>query len=281
MKDQDCVRFLQEVLPQLRMRWPGFRKVRRQVCKRIARRVQELGLDNVISYRQHLSEHAGEWQVLDEMCRITISRFYRDRSVFDFLRDRILPELAETFGSREKTDGALQVWCAGCASGEEPWTLRLVWDLELQSRYPGLALQITATDADPHMLERAANACYGPGSIKDCPAGWRDIAFSKLDADKYRLRNRFRHNVDFLLQDVRTEVPAGPFDLILCRHLVFTYFDEVLQCELLEQWLNRLAPGGVLVAGKQESLPKLAWPGFVEIEPHTGCYRQIPAEREA
>ncbi|MBM4089995.1 MAG: hypothetical protein FJ276_11330 [Planctomycetes bacterium] len=95
MTDRECVEFLQWALPQLSLRWPGFRRVRRQVHKRIVRRLSELGLRRIADYRAYLDTHAAEWSVLDAMSRISISRFYRDRDVFEHLRDAVLPELAE------------------------------------------------------------------------------------------------------------------------------------------------------------------------------------------
>jgi chemotaxis protein methyltransferase CheR len=79
MSDSQCVVFLQWALPRLRVRWAGFRKVRRQVCRRVWRRARELGLADLVAYRAYLEEHPEEWALLDSMARITISRFYRDR----------------------------------------------------------------------------------------------------------------------------------------------------------------------------------------------------------
>jgi chemotaxis protein methyltransferase CheR len=85
MQDAECVALLRWALPRLGLRWPGFRKVRRQVCKRITRRIRELGLADVTTYRERLESVPEEWPELDALCRITISRFYRDRAVFDHL----------------------------------------------------------------------------------------------------------------------------------------------------------------------------------------------------
>ena len=81
MKDSECIGFLRWALPRLGLRWPGFRKVRRQVCKRIARRARELGLADVSGYRLPLDSHAPEWDALAALCTVSISRFYRDRGV--------------------------------------------------------------------------------------------------------------------------------------------------------------------------------------------------------
>jgi len=92
--DRYCVTFLQWALPQLRMRWRGFRRVRRQVCRRLAKRLADLGLPDLAAYRAFLLVHPEEWKRVDAACRITISRLYRDRSVFDVLAQEVLPELA-------------------------------------------------------------------------------------------------------------------------------------------------------------------------------------------
>ncbi len=87
--DADGVQFLQWCLSRLRLRWPGFRKVRRQVYKRLHRRLQELGLSSVAEYRSYLEEHPTEWAALDALCWIPISRFYRDKGVFQYVERRL------------------------------------------------------------------------------------------------------------------------------------------------------------------------------------------------
>lgn len=268
MKDSDRVRFLQWALPRMRMRWRGFRKVRRQVCRRVDRRLVELGLAGIDEYMAHLDSHPEEWLVLDGFCRISISRFYRDRGVFNALGDEVLPRLASiaTTGGHS----VVRSWHAGCASGEEVYTLRIVWQLAVAPVYPGVELLITATDADPHMLQRARIGRYPRSSLKDLPRQWLLRAFQECH-DEFRVRDEFRSGAEFILQDIRRERPEQVFDIIFCRHLVFTYFDESLQTEILEQLLHRLRAGGVLVTGKQESLPADAR-GLEPHAAHLGVY---------
>jgi chemotaxis protein methyltransferase CheR len=252
MTDSDCVIFLQDVLPRLGLRWRGFRKVRRQVCKRLQGRLQALDLPDLSAYRTYLDTHPAEWPVLDSLCRISISRFYRDRAVFDRLRDAVLPALVRHALNRAET--TLRCWNIGCASGEEPYTLHLLWQLAVQSHFPDLTCHILATDADPHLLTRAAVGCYPSSSLRELPEAWRTTAFTPRD-DDYCLRAEFRQGVKFQQQDIRTAAPDGPFDLILCRNLVFTYFDEAGQQQALARIIERLQPGGILVIGKTEQLP--------------------------
>jgi chemotaxis protein methyltransferase CheR len=209
--------------------------------------------------------------LLDELCRISISRFYRDRRVFDLLRDEVLVELATSATARG--DNQIAAWSLGCASGEEVYTLKLIWELGLQRRFPSLSLSITASDANPHMLKRAQQGRYPTSSVKDFPEEWMPLAFEEADGE-FRIREPFRGGIEFVPQDVRQQQPAGPFDLILCRHLVFTYFEESLQAEVLRQITARLRSNGVLVIGKQETLPPSAISNALHaIWPRSGIYR--------
>jgi chemotaxis protein methyltransferase CheR len=275
MRDSDCVAFLQWALPRLRMHWPGFRKVRRTVCKRIDARLRALGLTGVAQYRIHLECTASEWPVLDGLCSIPISRFYRDRDVFEFIAGSVLPELARQVAARREQE--LWAWSCGCAAGEEPYTLSIMWKLHVQAISPPFArLRIVATDTDDTALARARAASYGWSSLKDLPAAWRERAFERR-GDQFRLQPEFRRDVEFLHQDIRTTLPETTFHLILCRNLVFTYFDEPLRRRTVERLLTRLRPGGVLVIGKGESLPA----GERRCEPWSarlGIYRQAAPE---
>jgi chemotaxis protein methyltransferase CheR len=256
MNENEWVRFLQRVLPRLGMRWPGFRRVRRQVIKRIKNRLSELGLPDIDSYEAYLERTPEEWRRLDTFCWITISRFYRDRGVIDFLRDRLLPALAARHGSE------LRCWSAGCASGEEPYTLAMIGRYSLRARFPGLSIRILGTDVNEGMLQRAHVAAYVPSSLKELPARWRSEAFVQAGR-RLLLRPELKEVVEFRLQDIRHALPEGEFHLILCRNLVFTYYHEPLQRELLGRLIGKLADGGALVIGSHEKLP----PGSPRLQP--------------
>ncbi len=252
MKNPDCTGFLQWALPRLGFRWAGFRKVRCQVCRRIQRRISTLELEGFDGYRRYLKTHPEEGAELDALCRVTISRFYRDRGVFERLAEEVLPELAAS--ALERGAPTLRAWSAGCASGEEPYSLGIVWRLAVAPRFPGLELEIVSTDTDQHLLERARRAVYPVGTLRELPVPWRQLAFRR-SGETFRLKDDFRRGVALLRQDLRRELPDGFFDLALCRNLAFTYFDEPLQTTILAALVPRLLPGGVLVIGGHESLP--------------------------
>lgn len=258
MRETDCIAFLQWALPKMGFRWAGYRKVRRQVCKRLNRRIRELGLDGYGAYRDYLGTQADEWGRLDEFCRITISRFFRDSGVFEDLAEEVLPELARI---AEHKGRPLRAWSIGSASGEEVYSLIILWRLRLSNQWPGVALEVVATDADPAMLERAEAACYSRGSLKDLPEGWRERAFTRKNG-KWGLKPEFKTGVAWHKQDIRQQAPDGPFDLVLCRNLACTYFDEAEQRNALALISSVLRCGGALVLGSHETLNS-SFPGFV------------------
>ena len=231
------------------------------MTKRLKRRLQALHLENLSAYRAYLEHHPDEWTVFESFCRITISRFYRDREAFETLRTEVLPRLARC--ARAGQEQTLRCWSAGCASGEEPYTLAMLWQLCLTSQFPEMSLHLIATDVDPHLLERARKGWYTHSSVRELPADWIGRGFESLD-NGYRVRDVFRGAVRFVEQDIRHAVPPGPWHLILCRNLVFTYFSRTIQQHILARMVARLAPGGILVVGKHEALP----PGNYNLRPY-------------
>jgi chemotaxis protein methyltransferase CheR len=264
--EDECTAFLQRALPRLRLRWAGFRKVRRQVCKRLRRRLLELRLEALEQYRSRLEADPLEWAVLDHLCRITISRLYRDKWVFDFLGRVILPGLAQTASLHSRP---IRCWSAGCASGEEVYTLKILYDLEVKPQARSVEIEVIGTDVDEAVLRRAERACFSSGSVKHAPAHWLDAAFKPCGQD-YCVRPIHRNGITFKRQDIRSELPAGCFDLVLCRNIVFTYFEIELQHAILDRLGAVLRQGGYLVIGAHERLlessqPLVLVPGCREV----------------
>lgn len=275
MTDSDCVQLLQWALPRLHLRWAGFRKVRRQVCRRLSQRMKELGLSHVREYQSYIESHPSEWAVLDGLCRISISRFYRDKGVFQFLEHAVLPSLAQRVLAGNEQ--AVRCWSIGCASGEEPYTVAVLWKLGVAPQFPHLDIRILATDVDPQMIERARRGCYAPSSLKELPKEWLEQAFLP-SPDGWCVKEEYREPITFIQQDVRMTVPTDQFHLILCRNIVFTYFDDELQRETLSRILERLALGGALVIGNSEALPDRV-PGLTPWSEKSGIYRRSEADK--
>jgi chemotaxis protein methyltransferase CheR len=250
VSDAACVRFLQWALPRLRLHWPGFRRVRGIVCKRVARRLRALGLADLDAYRGLLERTPAEWSALEALCAIPVSRFWRDRAVFAALERVVLPELARAAHAAGRA--TLDCWSAGCAGGEEPWSIAALWHARLAQRFPGLELRVLATDVDAAQLARAAHGCYRASSLKELPPELREQAFERSDGVRC-LRAEMRGGVEFACRDIRGEPPMRSFDLILCRNLVLTYFEPILRLEVMQRIIGRLRPGGALVIGLHEA----------------------------
>lgn len=231
--------------------------------------MHELGLGEPAAYRARLEADPAEWRALDTLCTVTISRFYRDRGVFERLGRNLLPGLAEL--AMERGEPLLRVWSAGCACGEEPYSVAILFRLALRPRFAGLGLKLLATDVDERLLARARRGCYTAGSLRDVPGVWLDAAF--WSEGRLRcVREEMREGIEFRRGDIRHSMPEGPFHLVLCRNLAFTYFDEALQGEVADGIATRLEPGGLLVLGNRETLPTGIL-GFVEEAPAT--YRRL------
>jgi chemotaxis protein methyltransferase CheR len=269
--DADCVAFLQWALPRLGRRWAGYRKVRRRVCRRIWHRIDELGLTSLADYRSHLESDPQEWPRLDALADVTISRFYRDRAVFDFMRSDVLPALVER--AREAGGDTIRAWSTGCASGEEPYTLAIMWKLAIAQAAPAIRLHILGTDIKPTVLRRADRARYPSSALRDLPAEWPDAAFTPEDGEQV-LKPQFRGNVTFSQHDIRTEPPDGPFDLIMCRYQAFTYFDDEGQRTTLRTFAQVTRPGAVLVLGGREGIPATDTT-FGALAPRLGVFRRL------
>jgi chemotaxis protein methyltransferase CheR len=233
------------------MRWPGFKKVRGQVCKRLDRRLEELQLPDMKSYRIFLQDNPLEWHILDSMCRITISRFYRDIGLYHCLASQVFPELIKN--ALRKKEKTLFCWCIGSASGEEPYSVSLLWELSGIEK-KGLDLKILATEVDQLMIKRARESCYPASSIRELPSDMKKKAFTQKNG-QFHLKEQYKKRVQFQQQDIRNAQPASTFHLILCRNLVFTYFSQDLQEEIAQQILLRLKPVGALLIGTHEELP--------------------------
>ena len=231
--------------------------MRGQVCKRLRRRLAILGLKELSDYCALLEADTAEWRQLDGLCRVSVSRFYRDQGVWNCLERELLPQLAVQASERGET--RLRIWSAGCASGEEPYTLALMFALGDAPK--SCEPEILATDVDPHLLARTRRACYPGSSLRELPVKWR-ASFEK-SGDEFCLGPEYRTPVQFLVQDIRRDFPDERFDLILCRNLVFTYFQAPIQVVIAGRLAEVLVPGGLLLLGSHESLPETV-PGLTQ-----------------
>ncbi|HEU5161701.1 MAG TPA: protein-glutamate O-methyltransferase CheR [Thermoanaerobaculia bacterium] len=193
------------------------------------------------AYLRHLREDDREVDDLLAHLTIKVSRFYRNGAVFDSLRGQIIPRLRAAFG-----DGPLRAWSAGCARGEEAYTLAMLFE------QPGDA--IFATDIDERALAGARAGIYPASAFTDAPTALvNEFTNPTDDGDRRSVSDALRGRVQFSRHDVAAELsPAGaPYHLVSCRN-VLMYFARPLQARLMRQLAERVMPGGFLVLGEAE-----------------------------
>ncbi len=230
--------------------WKGYRKVRKGVIKRLRRRMEELDCTTLEAYIAILERNPIEYKKCQFYLLVTISRFFRDRQVWQHLENRLLPELAACFPQE------LKVWSVGCACGEEPYSLAILWDrLQIQT-----TLKIVATDANPLCLDRAVKGIFGKSSLKNLPPQCISSCFNKQSRNKYSILPHFQQSISWYEHDLLDAPPQSAFHLIFLRNNLLTYYQETTLARAAERIVRALMPGGLLVIGAHEQLPELSVP---------------------
>ena len=238
--------FLRTTLPTLGLRWRRFRSG--AIRRRIGGRLQELGFSSVAEYRPYLLAHREEQRLLTDQLTVTISRFWRNRFLFDALARTWLPALL----ARLQPGEPFRAWSAGCACGEEPYSLVLLWEEHFAGS--GHELRLVATDADPRCIHRAREGRYPSSSLRELPRDLRRRYFVN-EGGEFVIAPELRERVVWLEHNLFWDSPVTDNHLILCRNVAYTYFTEALQQETTRRFHQALLPGGLLVIGRKDQLP--------------------------
>ncbi len=256
----DFETFLAEALPPLGLAPAAL--IRRNIRRRVMRRMESVGVHDFSSYLLFLRRNPSEWDVLRPLFTVTISRFFRNRRVFDALSRHVLAPLA-TKGN------PVFAWSAGCASGEEAFTLRILWE-ELPGRKPPMS--ILATDVSAACLQRAGEGLYTESSLREVPRPIVENHFREEEG-RFRLREDMVRSVTFRDHDLMGNPPSGAFQLVLCRNAAFTYFAMPRRVTVAGAIASVLSPGGFLVIGRTEALPQEAASWFSPVCPKFNIFR--------
>ena len=240
--------------------WAGYRKVRRGVKKRIRRHMEDLGCGHLDAYLALIEQRPEERRACLQHLSVSISRFMRDRKMWSCLAERCLPELARRFPK-----GPL-AWSAGCANGEEPYSLALVWQAMAEIDDPP-PITILATDLRPDCLVRAGQGQYGRGSLKELAPEVRERFFEPLGARQYRVRPILRAPIRWRQHDLLSTPPGHhEFHLILLRNNLLTYYRGDVLRHAFSRIIGRLATEGWLAVGSHEHPPD-TWDYRLERDP--------------
>ncbi len=252
--------FLREALVLLGLSWRGYRRVRWGFRTRLRNRLRELGLLRLRDYMVLVRKNPVERERLGAQLAVTISRFFRDRGFWFRFADDLFPVLELLANG-----GPVRVWSLGCASGEEPYTLRIVWR---ESGRREEALSVVATDLRPVCLERAARRLYPESAVHNVPAVLRSRYLHERNGT-FLLDEEIARGVQFERFDWRSEKgwPVGDFHWVLARNGIFTYDDEPHALAKLARIERALVPGGYLWIGGNERLPGAAQARWTKVAP--------------
>ena len=239
-----------QLLEFLGLSWQGYRKVRKGVKKRVCRHMQSLGCRSMREYLEQLERSAKDKSQCELAMTVPISRFFRDQRLWETLENLILPELIAA------GMGRVRVWSAGCACGEEVYSLKILWDQMSRSTGTLPVLDITATDQNPLHLERAEAAVYSTSSLREVPEEIKSTCFEVEPCGKrFKVKPDLSARIVWRRHDFLSGPPGSGFNLVLVRNNLLTYYQKARIGPALVDIVKAIAAGGYLVVGSREKLP--------------------------
>jgi chemotaxis protein methyltransferase CheR len=241
---------------------------RRGIKRRLERRMADIGVSGFDPYLSRVNEDPQERNHLAEILAVTISRFFRDKDVFARMEASVIPSILGK--GREE----LRAWSIGCASGEEPYSLAILWKEKFQDKWPAVRFILLATDIDEGLLKRARQGRYKGSSLREVPEDLRGSAF-RPENGFFVLSQDIRQSVRFERHDMLQEDLFLGMDVIFCRNLAFTYFSRERQMDVLKKIFMSLEKGGYLCIGKTENLPLMYPTLFIPVHQKERIYRKF------
>jgi two-component system, chemotaxis family, CheB/CheR fusion protein len=240
---------VRKILAQLRLRtgrdFTGYKKS--TVLRRIGRRIQVTGSRDLSGYLEQLEGSASEAGALLKDLLISVTNFFRDPDAFDALEQAVIPELF-----METTDRPVRVWVAGCATGEEAYSLAMMLAEHGASLPVPRPFQIFATDLDEEAIAFARNGLYPDGVTADIGEE-RVRQFFTREGTHLRVKRELRERILFSHHDLLRDPPFSRQDLVACRNLLI-YLEKGLQDRVCDVFRYALRPEGFLFLGESESI---------------------------
>jgi len=220
------------------------------IYRRIERRMSIHKIDRIAAYVRYLQENPQEVELLFKELLIGVTSFFRDPAAWDQLREKFLLALLEG----RQTGGNLRAWSTGCSTGEEAYSLAIIFKEALEQVKPteNFTLQIFATDLDRDAIDKARQGIY-PANIAADVSPERLKRFFVKEDDRYRVSKEIREMVTFATQNIIMDPPFTKLDILICRNLLI-YLTPELQKKLLPLFHYCLNSGGALFLGSAESI---------------------------
>ena len=236
------------------------------LVRRIERRIQVLDLQDGNEYLERLKSDREECETLFRELLINVTRFFRDREHFEVLRDEVIAPLV-----RDNDGEEIRVWVPGCSSGEEAYSIAMLFSEQVRIQKKTISIQIFATDIDEQMLKIARQGLYPISALADIPEEMREL-YTIAREGKFQVDSRIRDMIRFSLHSVVRDPPLSNIDLISCRNLLI-YFGEKLQSSALPVFHYAIRPGGTLFLGPSETIGRFE-SAFAAIDQSARLFRR-------
>lgn len=248
--------------------WKGYRKVRKGVKRRVDRHMEKLGCPTMADYLDRLAHDPDALAESRRRMTVPISRFFRDRRLWDILGERVIPELIGT------VDDPVRIWFAGCSRGEEPYSFRMLWE-EMRDRHPSMPrLEMIATDLDPERINQAKAGIYLPSSLREVDAARRERFFIKT-GNRFAVLHEISEEISWSVHDLLSSPPPGTdFHILFLRNSILTYELPERRDKAFLRAIEALRAGGLLVIGAKEEMPAAAEAVFFRYDRYV--YRKEP-----
>ncbi|MFC7530729.1 CheR family methyltransferase [Actinoplanes sp. GCM10030250] len=221
---------------------------RSSLMRRVSRRMSQVGIGDYLEYLDHLQVHPDEFTALFNTILINVTAFFRDVDAWDYLRSDVL----EPMVAAKPADSMIRIWSAGCASGEEAYTLAMALAELIGVEAFKDRVKIYATDVDEEQLNEARQAAYSERQVQSLPPDLLERYFEPVNG-RYTFRKDLRRSVIFGRNDLVQDAPISRIDLLTCRNTLM-YFNAETQSKILGRFHFALTETGVLFLGKAEML---------------------------
>ena len=218
------------------------------LARRIRKRMDTVGVDDFALYQDYLEVHPDEFASLFNTILINVTSFFRDPTAWDSVRKLALPQIMAAKAPGE----SIRVWSAGCATGEEAYTLAMVLSEELGEDQFRDRVKVYATDVDDDALNTARHAAFTDRQVESVPPELLDKYFERSDR-LYVFRKALRRQVIFGRHDLINDAPISRIDLLTCRNTLM-YLNAETQARVLNRLHFALTHGGFLLLGRAETL---------------------------
>ena len=221
---------------------------RPSLTRRIMRRMQDVGVEGFDDYLAFLEAQPEEFGVLFNTILINVTSFFRDRETWGYLQKEILPRMLEA----KSTSDSIRIWCTGCASGQEPYTMAMLLGEALEEDELRARLKIYATDVDEEALQVARHGTYSPEDLEPVPPELRAKYFEPEEEDGgMRVHPELRRLIIFGRHDLIQDPPISRIDILTARNTLI-YFGSAVQETILTNFHFSLNDAGYLVLGRSE-----------------------------